>query len=84
MKLTHSLRDNPEHTLGTSLDMLRRIGTTLVNLSRVPDNAQIFLQFQSRLLDLAMSQVLDQQVATRIAEVLFQVSDAPSFNSGFR
>ncbi|CAK9815065.1 Trithorax group protein osa [Anthophora plagiata] len=68
-----ALRDNPE-SMGTSLDMLRRAAGTLLNLARHPDNRTLLLQHESRLLNLVMSQILDQQVAAIVARVLFQCS----------
>lgn len=67
------LRDNPE-AMGTSLDMLRRAATTLVNLSKHPDNRSLFVQQESRLLQLVMSQILEQKVAALVAQVLYQCS----------
>lgn len=71
-----ALRDNPD-CMGTSLDMLRRAARTLLHLSKHPDNWPLFLQQEQRLLALVMSQILDQQVASIISMVLFQVSRAP-------
>lgn len=71
-----ALRDNPE-TMGTSLDMLRRAAGTLLHLARHPDNRTLFVQHEPRLLQLVMSQILDQQVACVLARVLFQVSRQP-------
>lgn len=69
----NALRDNPE-SMGTSLDMLRRAAGTLLHLARHPDNRPLFVQHEPRLLQLVMSQILDQQVACVLARVLFQVS----------
>lgn len=69
----NALRDNPE-SMGTSLDMLRRAARTLLHLSRHPDNKPLFLQQEQRLLALVMSQILDQQVAGIISQVLYQCS----------
>nr|CAD7452330.1 unnamed protein product [Timema tahoe] len=68
-----ALRENPD-SMGTSLDMLRRAAGTLLHLSRHPDNRPLFLQQEQRLLALVMSQILDQQVASILARVLFQCS----------
>ncbi|KAJ8865569.1 hypothetical protein PR048_033089 [Dryococelus australis] len=68
-----ALRDNPD-AMGTSLDMLRRAAGTLLHLARHPDNRPLFLQQEQRLLALVMSQILDQQVASVLARVLFQCS----------
>ncbi|CAB0010855.1 unnamed protein product [Nesidiocoris tenuis] len=72
-----ALRDNPD-CMGTSLDMLRRAARTLLNLAGHPDNWPLFLQQEQRLLTLVMSQILDHQVASIIAMVLYQVSRASS------
>ena len=69
----NALRDNPE-SMGTSLDMLRRAANTLANLARHPDNAQIFRKQEQRLLNLVMSQILDQGVAGIISQVIFLIS----------
>lgn len=69
----NALRDNPD-SMGTSLDMLRRAAATLFHLSRHPDNRPLFVQQEARLLQLVMSQILDQQVASVISRVLFQCS----------
>ncbi|XP_063239673.1 trithorax group protein osa-like isoform X3 [Bacillus rossius redtenbacheri] len=68
-----ALRDNPD-AMGTSPDMLRRAAGTLLHLARHPDNRPLFLQQEQRLLALVMSQILDQQVASVLARVLFQCS----------
>lgn len=67
------LRDNPE-MMGTSLDMLRRTAHTLLCLARVPENRAIFMQHQHRLLQLVTSQILDQHVASIVADVLYECS----------
>lgn len=69
----NALRENPE-LMGTTLDMVRRSASTLRCLSRVPDNRQLFLQFQQRLLALVMSQILDQGVAGIVADVIYECS----------
>lgn len=67
------LRDSPE-MMGTSLDMLRRTANILVHLARVPENRPYFVHQQSRLLNLVMSQILDQHVAQTLADVLYECS----------
>ncbi|CAG2100121.1 unnamed protein product [Medioppia subpectinata] len=69
----NALRENPE-LMGTTLDMVRRSASTLRCISRVPDNRQLFVQFQQRLLALVMSQILDQGVAGIIADVIYECS----------
>jgi len=68
----NALRDNPD-SMGTSLDMMRRAGSTLSNLSRHPDNIALFMRHEQRLLDLVMSQILDQGVASILSHVLFNI-----------
>ncbi|KAJ8685041.1 hypothetical protein QAD02_020834 [Eretmocerus hayati] len=68
-----ALRDNPD-SMGTSLDMLRRAAGTLLNLARHPNNRTLLLQYETRILALVMSQILDQQVAAVLAKVLFKCS----------
>lgn len=68
----NALRDNPD-SMGTSLDMLRRAANTLNNLSRHADNATIFIKHEQRLLNLVMSQILDQGVAAILSNVLFNI-----------
>jgi AT-rich interactive domain-containing protein 1 len=69
----NALRDNPD-SMGTSLDMLRRAANTLNHLARHDDNKTLFVRQEQRLLNLVMSQILDQGVASIISQVLFQVS----------
>ena len=71
----NALRDNPD-SMGTSLDMLRRAANTLHYLSRHPDNKTMFVKHEERLLNLVMSQILDQGVASIISQVLFQVTSS--------
>jgi len=68
----NALRDNPD-SMGTSLDMMRRAASTLSNLSRHPDNIGLFMRHEQRLLDLVMSQILDQGVASILSHVLFNI-----------
>merc|ERR1712083_545948 len=63
-----------QDTTGTSLDMLRRAANTLNHLARHDDNKALFVRQEQRLLNLVMSQILDQGVASIISQVLFQVS----------
>merc|ERR1719445_2322842 len=71
----NALRDNPD-SMGTSLDMLRRAANTLNHLARHTDNKQMFVKHEERLLNLVMSQILDQGVASIISQVLFQVTSS--------
>ena len=68
----NALRDNPD-SMGTSLDMMRRAASTLSNLSRHPDNIALFMRHEQRLLDMVMSQILDQGVASILSHVLFNI-----------
>ncbi|RWS22850.1 trithorax group protein osa-like protein [Leptotrombidium deliense] len=76
----NALRENPE-LMGTTLDMVRRAAACLRCLSRIPDNRPLFLSFQQRLLALVMSQILDQGVASIIADVIYECSLFESDNS---
>ncbi|XP_022239440.1 trithorax group protein osa-like isoform X3 [Limulus polyphemus] len=69
----NALRENPE-LMGTTLEKVRRAASTLRCLSRVPENKGLFKQHQQRLLNLVMSQILDQGVASIIADVLYECS----------
>lgn len=69
----NALRDNPD-SMGTSLDMLRRAANTLNNLSKHRENRALFLKHEQRLLNLVMSQILDQGVAGIVSQVIFQIS----------
>ena len=71
----NALRDNPD-SMGTSLDMLRRAANTLNYLARPEDNKTLFVKHEGRLLNLVMSQILDQGVASIISQVLFQVTSS--------
>jgi len=68
----NALRDNPE-SMGTSLDMLRRAASTLLNLGRHQDNLPLFAKHEQRLLSLVMSQILDQGVAAILSNVLYHI-----------
>lgn len=74
------LRENPE-AMGTSLDMLRRAAMTLLNLARHPDNRPLFVQHEPRLLQLVMSQILEQKVAAMVAQVMYQCSTPDGISS---
>lgn len=69
------LRENPE-VMGTSLDMLQRAAVILLQLAKVPQNSLLFSRYQDRLLTLVVSQVLDQSVASILADVLFHCSQS--------
>ena len=62
--------------LGTSLDMLRRCASTLLCLARVPHNRRLLQPQQPRLLNLVMSQILDQTVSNTLAQVLYECSQS--------
>lgn len=64
---------DPE-TFATTQDMLRRAAITLKCLSQLVDNHPLFAQHQQRLLNLVMSQKLDQEVVPIIADVIFEIS----------
>ncbi|GIY07856.1 trithorax group protein osa [Caerostris extrusa] len=67
---TKKLRDKPE-LMGTTPGMVQRAANTLKNLALVPENRVLFMRYQSQLLSLAMSQVMDQELSAIIADVLF-------------
>ncbi|XP_071044318.1 trithorax group protein osa isoform X2 [Parasteatoda tepidariorum] len=71
---TKKLRDKPE-LMGTTPGMVQRAAKTLKNLALVPENQSLFMRFQPRLLSLVMSQVMDQELAAIIADVLFYCSE---------
>ena len=58
----------------TTQDMLRRAGLTLKSLSQIVDNHGLFASCQQRLLNLVMSQRLDQEVMPILADVIFEIS----------
>uniref|UniRef100_T1JY34 ARID domain-containing protein n=1 Tax=Tetranychus urticae TaxID=32264 RepID=T1JY34_TETUR len=69
----NALRDNPE-LMGTTLDMVRRAAICLRHFARIPENRPLLLVHQQRLLSLVFSQILDQGVASIIADVIYEVS----------
>ncbi|KAG8202119.1 hypothetical protein JTE90_010480 [Oedothorax gibbosus] len=71
---TKQLRDKPE-LMGTTPGMVQRAANTLKNLALVPENRVLFMKYQPQLLNLVMSQVMDQELAAIIADVLFYCSD---------
>lgn len=70
-----ALRENPE-LMGTSVGMLRRAANTLLCLAKVSENQPKFAQFQSRLLNFTMSQLMDSRVAATISDVLFELMNS--------
>lgn len=71
---TKKLRDKPE-LMGTTTGMVQRAACTLKSLALVPENQCLFVRYQARLLSLVMSQVIDQELAAVIADVLFYCSE---------
>jgi len=69
----NALRENPE-LMGTTLDMVRRAAICLRTISRIPENRPLFHIFQQRILNLVMSQILDQGVAAILADVMYECS----------
>lgn len=53
--------------------MLRRAANTLSHLSQHPDNIALLVRQEQRLLNLVMSQILDQGVAAILSQVLFNI-----------
>merc|ERR1712156_381671 len=50
-----------------------RAASTLSNISRHPDNIALFMRHEQRLLDMVMSQILDQGVASILSHVLYNI-----------
>lgn len=69
-----AFRETPDQALGTTVDMIRRAAATLRNISRLSENRPLFIQFEARLVALAMSPLLDQSVAVIIADILYESS----------
>jgi len=63
-------RANPS-IMGTSLATLRRAATILSMLAQQDTNSNLFMVEEERLVSLAMSKSLDQEVAKSICEVMF-------------
>jgi len=64
------IRDNPS-IMGTNIDTLRRAANTLSLFAQQDISSHIFMVEEERLVKLAMSPVLDQEVAKSICEVMF-------------
>lgn len=58
----------------TTQDMLRRAALTLKSLAQLVDTHMLFAQYQPRLLNLVMSQKLDVELESIIADVIFEIS----------
>jgi len=69
----NALRENPE-LMGTTLDMVRRAAICLRTISRITENRPLFHIYQQRILNLVMSQILDQGVAAILADVMYECS----------
>lgn len=72
-----ALKENPE-LMGTTPDMVQRAASTLKCLASVPENRGLFFRHQQRLLAVATSQIMDQELATIIADILFCISEDES------
>lgn len=59
-------------------NMMRRAASALASLAKVPENHSLFLQHQTRLLNLSMSPLVDRSVRELIAEALFHLGSAGS------
>jgi AT-rich interactive domain-containing protein 1 len=68
-----ALRNNPS-IMGTSLATLRRAASLLAILAIQPSSSKIFMMEEHRLVNLAMSQIVDQDVARSICEAMFLAS----------
>eukprot|EP00092_Neocalanus_flemingeri_P037550 GFUD01040885.1.p1 GENE.GFUD01040885.1~~GFUD01040885.1.p1 ORF type:complete len:344 (+),score=119.71 GFUD01040885.1:540-1571(+) len=69
----NALRDNPS-IMGTSLATLRRAANILATLAQEPSTSSLFMREEQRLVNLSMSQILDQEVAKGICEVMYLAS----------
>jgi len=67
------LRENPS-SMGTSLATLRRAASILTTLAQQPSSSSFFLREEQRLMNLAISQILDKEVAKSICEVMYLAS----------
>lgn len=64
-----------EDTLGTTVEMLRRVAKCLLYVTQSSiENARFIAKFEQRLLDLITSQFVDAKVSQLLAEVLFHCS----------
>lgn len=59
-------------------NMMRRAASSLASLAKVPENHPLFLQHQTRLLNLSMSPLVDRSVRELIAAALFHLGSAGS------
>ena len=57
--------------MGTSLSTLRRAAKVLSILAHESCSSKVFMIEEQRLVNLAMSQIVDQEVAKSICEVMF-------------
>jgi len=64
------LKENPSR-MGTSLIIVRRAANILSTMAQSSITSSLFIKEEQRLVHLAMSPVLDQEVAKRISEVMF-------------
>jgi AT-rich interactive domain-containing protein 1 len=60
-----------DDNLGTTADMLRRCANCLLSIAAIPDNLQVLLKHEHRMLDLITSQYVDSIVGQKLAEVLY-------------
>ena len=67
------LRDNPS-SMGTSLATLGRAAKILVTLAQQSSSSRNFIREELRLMDLAKSQILDQDVARSVCKVMHLAS----------
>ena len=56
-------------------DMMRRAALTLACMARVPENQMLFLQHQSRILNLTMSHAVHDIVKKHLSDVLFEIGN---------
>ncbi|KAI6207568.1 hypothetical protein M3Y96_00022800 [Aphelenchoides besseyi] len=72
-----ALRDNPER-IGTSIPMLRRVAQILVNFVHHELCREPFKVHENKLLSLAVSHVMDSQVANKLTNVLYEIQQTAS------
>uniref|UniRef100_A0A914I9K1 ARID domain-containing protein n=1 Tax=Globodera rostochiensis TaxID=31243 RepID=A0A914I9K1_GLORO len=68
----HALRENPE-IIGTSVGMLRRATTIMVQIAKHEQCREHFRRLQHRLLQFTVSHFMDLRVAAMVANILFEI-----------
>ncbi|KAL3111348.1 hypothetical protein niasHT_019578 [Heterodera trifolii] len=73
----HALRENPE-IIGTSVGMLRRATTIMVQIAKHEQCRRHFRRLQHRLLQFTVSHFMDLRVAAMVANILFEIQRGDS------